>query len=996
MTENIFLSYRRADSRGYTNAIYTLLEFHFGSDQIFMDIDTLVPGSDFVKCLEDAVEGCDIFLAIIGLRWENIKDKEGNRRLENPEDFVRIEVAHALKRGIPVIPVLVDGAEMPSSENLPDNLKELARRHAFSIGDYMRTDVQRLIKVLEKTFESLEQERIKLEKAEQKRKTREQAAEEKKTAQEKERLALQKAQTERLEKDKAEAERLEKIKAETERLEKIKAETERLKEERVEAERLAKERAEAERLEKTKAETERLKKEKAEAERLERIKAETERLEKIKAETERLAKERADEDLEVPEILSKSKRINPGIVLGIIAAGAVLAAGWYFLRPNLLSPDATEFPATQELAVVEATLEPTPIPTAVPVAWRRLNSLQFIPRDLVTVIVEDPTDQAVLYAGTSSAGIYKTINGGESWSPLMQGLSSAEIDTLVIDPADPNTLYAGLIYEGVSKTTDGGNTWFAVNHGIQDKNRSQWGFEQDVSVVVISPLDTQHLYFTEGHKVYETRDGGGSWTENYSTSRYTICQIVIHPDNDDVLYMATVENHVNGKVWKSEDSGKSWDKLFEDVNNEGGHTDLWVDHVNGDLIYFIVNGQRVHNSQDGGLTWNSVASLESETGTTIGTSWVGSAAFVLKEDQLYQTADSGSSWTRVGWDRTSFLQFGDLEVSGQDNPVVYLGTSGVYLNRLDNQGWIDRNVGLGGVKVALYLDPSNNNSLYMTVSRAEHLEQGDLFASEDGGITWELRSGPGDWESRASFNVAGGEVLYQLRNGRLVSSVDKGKTWSEFGGIQGAYSLLVNPYQSDIFVVGQYSNAEDRLNGMVSHDHGVTWEEIIGEIDHIFKVAFVKNQPDLMYTLADSLARSEDGGVTWEICGEFDEIRHRNHPIMSHSEPMGIVESTDSNHLLVATWDGIISTFDGCRTWQFSNNGLYSLKTNSISADPNNPDTIYAGTDNGAYVSFDSGDLWQPINDGLLGGLVVYSIVVDSDSSVYAATPLGVFQLEAQ
>lgn len=137
MTENIFLSYRRDDSRGYTNAIYTLLELHFDSSQIFMDIDTLIPGSDFVQCLEDAVESCDIFLAIIGLRWENIKDKEGNRRLENPEDFVRIEVAHVLKRGIPVIPVLVDGAEMPSSENLPDNLKELARRHAFSIGDYL-------------------------------------------------------------------------------------------------------------------------------------------------------------------------------------------------------------------------------------------------------------------------------------------------------------------------------------------------------------------------------------------------------------------------------------------------------------------------------------------------------------------------------------------------------------------------------------------------------------------------------------------------------------------------------------------------------------------------------------------------------------------------------------------------------------------------------------------------------------------------------------------
>ena len=93
---------------------------------------------------------------------------------------------------------------------------------------------------------------------------------------------------------------------------------------------------------------------------------------------------------------------------------------------------------------------------------------------------------------------------------------------------------------------------------------------------------------------------------------------------------------------------------------------------------------------------------------SFGTPWVGEAAFVLNGSALYQTADSGLTWTRVGDDSTPFIQFGDLEVSAQDNSLVYLGTSGVYVNRLDNQGWIDRSGGLGGVKVSLYLDPSNN------------------------------------------------------------------------------------------------------------------------------------------------------------------------------------------------------------------------------------------------------------------------------------------------
>ncbi|RLD99248.1 MAG: hypothetical protein DRJ13_10015, partial [Bacteroidetes bacterium] len=229
MTQNIFLSYRRDDSRGYTNAIYTLLELHFPPDSIFMDVDTLVPGSDFVQSLQEAVENCDIFLAIIGSRWESIEDHKGLRRLENPEDFVRIEIAHALKRGIPVIPVLVDGAQMPFTENLPDNIKALARRHAFSIGDHMRSDVQRLINVLEKTFESLEKERLEQEKKEAELLAVAQAEEESKVQEktEADRIAKEKVEADRIAKEKAEVDRIAKEKAEIDQIAREKAEKDR-------------------------------------------------------------------------------------------------------------------------------------------------------------------------------------------------------------------------------------------------------------------------------------------------------------------------------------------------------------------------------------------------------------------------------------------------------------------------------------------------------------------------------------------------------------------------------------------------------------------------------------------------------------------------------------------------------------------------------------------------------------------------------------------------
>ena len=155
MTAKIFLNYRRSDSKGFAFAIHTILEQHYHKDQIFMDVDTLLPGVDFVQALEEAVETCDIFLAIIGPKWISTKNQDGTRRIDDPEDFVRIEIAHALKRGIPVIPVLVNGAQMPSESNLPDTLKSLARRHAYVIGDYLRTDVERLISVIDTTYKQL-------------------------------------------------------------------------------------------------------------------------------------------------------------------------------------------------------------------------------------------------------------------------------------------------------------------------------------------------------------------------------------------------------------------------------------------------------------------------------------------------------------------------------------------------------------------------------------------------------------------------------------------------------------------------------------------------------------------------------------------------------------------------------------------------------------------------------------------------------------------------
>ena len=125
-----------------------------------MDIDAIALGEDFVEAIETIVAKCDVLIAVIGNNWFTSKDDRGNRRLDNREDFVRIEIATALKRGIRVIPVLVDGALMPRATDLPDDLKSLVRRNALLITDTsFDADVGRLATAIKSLSEKAQFER---------------------------------------------------------------------------------------------------------------------------------------------------------------------------------------------------------------------------------------------------------------------------------------------------------------------------------------------------------------------------------------------------------------------------------------------------------------------------------------------------------------------------------------------------------------------------------------------------------------------------------------------------------------------------------------------------------------------------------------------------------------------------------------------------------------------------------------------------------------------
>ena len=149
--DKIFISYRREDTAGHAGRLYDRLNARFPS-QVFRDITSIRPGEKFRDAIERKLDTCQVFIELIGNQWASIKDQRG-RRIDQPDDFVRLELATALRRSITVIPVLVEGARMPDASTLPEDVAPLTLHNALEISEVdFDHDVERLIDTLESIF----------------------------------------------------------------------------------------------------------------------------------------------------------------------------------------------------------------------------------------------------------------------------------------------------------------------------------------------------------------------------------------------------------------------------------------------------------------------------------------------------------------------------------------------------------------------------------------------------------------------------------------------------------------------------------------------------------------------------------------------------------------------------------------------------------------------------------------------------------------------------
>jgi photosystem II stability/assembly factor-like uncharacterized protein len=342
--------------------------------------------------------------------------------------------------------------------------------------------------------------------------------------------------------------------------------------------------------------------------------------------------------------------------------------------------------------------------------------------------------------------------------------------------------------------------------------------------------------------------------------------------------------------------------------------------------------------------------------------------------------------------------------NGQERIIAGVEKNGLFISTDGGRSWSQKIGGLGSSYQALKIGATDTARMYVSSLYGEF--GCVLYRSDDGGKGWKLIMDDISkiFSKRISScypAIDSKNVLYAFQKSALAKSENGGDSWEfilhpsieYFSPVGESRWVYTNPY-----VPGPvYFVTEHKPHVYYSFDSGRSWQASTSSSRDYWDSPrlFFAHKSGVIYNADNNggLEMSADAGKSWRACNGDDP--NGGDPANKNSDSFLAIDPRDNNRLILATAGrGIEISTDGCLSWHQSNNGLDSWFVNTVAMDTNNPDILYAGTDGGAYVSTDDGKTWGQVNDGLLGATVVYSIVVDKDSNVYAATPYGVFKLE--
>ena len=692
-------------------------------------------------------------------------------------------------------------------------------------------------------------------------------------------------------------------------------------------------------------------------------------------------------------IQRKRRRWYNNPILFVILTCVALAVLGFILIPKLVGVLQNRNEQEQQISlspspiIIPTTALPTSsltsTATSLPFHWARINDGQQFPREEITALVVDSKDPDVIYVGTRSAGIFKTINGGESWQPMNAGIGIGSVNSFLINPQNPKTLFA-LTDTGLYKTSNGAEGWKQI---------------ADSNTVAMDPNNGDHLFICRDGGIFESLDGGETWTNKNHNYDFRVLS-VDWKDSNKLYALGDFSSSATDGFYSSSDGGATWTFLKEFSEWDALVTTVLPSGDTGILIDAMddLGAHGLFLSADGGDTWT----YKGRWCRIISVTAIPSTVFCNNgEEKFYRSVNGGETWFSIAF--PTFIETSSLNTiafSSDKKPTLYVAGKDGIIYRSTNLGTdFDRMAGngLGSTIFTLSINPTDNNYFILTQINcflAWPISACKSYVSTNAGVTWNLLP-----ESFLEYYAwdANGTSIYGIKPSpggivyTLKVSKDTGKSWVQVLTIPGPEKnpsgntqiawLGASTVQSGILFIYRTEDVPALLR---STDGGVTWDQMNLQVGGNFSFKITGNR---LWAANDNyLVYTDDNGNTFQNCAGQNYDTNLAFTLLYMQKPNLILWGN--------TKDGIVQSKTDCLAWTTLPSQPEGLVINTMASDPNNENIVYVGSNSGAFISLDMGKSWAKINDGLLGANIIYSIVVDSQGNAFASTPYGIFKLE--
>ena len=612
----------------------------------------------------------------------------------------------------------------------------------------------------------------------------------------------------------------------------------------------------------------------------------------------------------------------------------------------------------------------------------------------VIALAQAPSAPKVFYAGTEVAGIFRSDDGGETWSARNQSLTGYELAIagpgaggLAVAPGDPDLVYA-LSGSGLLRSRDGGHTWTVLG-AAPALNR-------------LSLRVSGSLLGAAGDGLYESGDEGDSWTLLAFAGQY-VSSALEDPRGRHALF-ATLDpvDRPRSSVWKSADGGASWQIKYAVEDN---FDQLTLDPSRPGSLYMLGDLNLIYRSVDEGETWEPLPASQALGPLAIAVSANGILYAAVYPLGVAHSLDGGETWLPMpgGYVPSPVDEIWDLAVdAAHPDTVLAGGATGIWRSLDRGSAWSIENVGLmASAPTSLAIGPEG--SLFAT-------SPSGVWRSDDGGSAWRPTGGPGGTIVADPVRPV---ILYAPDF--LVRSGDGGRTWQtmnpplvgiDYWGGTTVTSFAVDPRSPDVLYLSGYTYFKAEVDPFYfrSHDGGTTWRSwhLDNGIYVFDAIAVAPSEPDVVYAIDDfvGFVRSDDRGQHWSLAGEglpvSPEVNYPDPPLSSLA-----VDPRQSSLVYAGNASGVYRSTDGGRHFAAMGTGLEADDVATIVVDPTDPSRVYAGVvGRGVFRWNGKTNRWDALNDGFppnadpYGGQFNGAIALAAGSQIlYAATPRGVYRL---